>query len=156
MREFHGTASTHVRASAHDAFDLVTDLDRLPEWNRAIKGIVERPAALTPGAEWVLVMHPPGMPSWKSRSQVEEIEADARFTYRSHSDDRNPSYAQWRWDITPTNEGAQVTVSWHGYPKTFFRKLLAAPLRRRMLEREVSASLETMRGILEHTSAESP
>jgi hypothetical protein len=37
-----------------------------------------------------------------------------------------------------------------------FRKLLAAPLRRRMLEREVSASLEAMRGILEHTSAESP
>jgi hypothetical protein len=35
-------------------FDLITDFDRLPEWNRAVKRILDRPAALAPGAEWVV------------------------------------------------------------------------------------------------------
>ena len=59
-----------------------------------------------------------------------------------------------RWDITPTGDGVRLTVSWDGHPKTFGRKLFAAPLRRRMLRREVSASLDTIRRILESTGAE--
>jgi uncharacterized protein YndB with AHSA1/START domain len=149
MREFHGTATAHVKASADEVFDLISNFDRLPEWNRAIERVVERPAALTPGAEWIVVMHPPGMPSWKSRSHLEEIEPGTRFAYRSHSDDANPSYARWQWDIAPTHEEVQITVSWDGYPKTIGRKLIAAPLRRRMLEREVAASLDTIRQRLE-------
>ena len=101
MDEFHGTATATVRASAEETFDLITDLDRLPEWNRAIQRIVERPADVTPAAEWVVVMRPPGMPSWKSRSHVQEIEPGARFAYRTHTDDSNPSYALWQWDIAP-------------------------------------------------------
>jgi uncharacterized protein YndB with AHSA1/START domain len=154
MREFHGSATTHVHASPTEVFDFITDLDRLPEWNRAIRRIVERPATLIPGAEWVAVIRPAGMPSWKSRSHVEAIEPGARFEYRSHTDDDNPSYAHWRWDITPTEDGVRLTVSWDGHPKTIGRKLFAAPLRRRMLRREVSASLDAIRRTLESTGAE--
>lgn len=149
MREFHGTATTRVQASAHEVFELVTDLDRLSDWNRAIERIVERPATLEPGAEWVVVVHPPGMPRWRSRSRVEDIEPDTRFAYRSRTDDSNPSYALWRWDVAPAGDGAQVTVSWDGYPKTAGRKLFGAPLRRRMLRRETAESLEAMRRTLE-------
>jgi uncharacterized protein YndB with AHSA1/START domain len=156
MREFHGTATARVKAPADVVFDLITDLDRLPEWNRAVNRIVERPAALTPGAEWVVVMRPPGMPDWKSRSQVEEIQPGRRFSYRSHSDDSNPSYALWRWDIEPADGGAQVTVSWEGHPKTAGRRLFAAPIRRRMLEREVAVSLDAMRRILEPSGTQAP
>jgi uncharacterized protein YndB with AHSA1/START domain len=156
MREFHGTAAARVRASARQVFELITDVDRLPEWNRAIERSVERPAALTPDAEWVVVMHPPGMPSWKSRSHPQEIEPGTRFAYRSHSDDSNPSYALLRWDIAPTLDSVQVTVSWDGYSKTIGRKLIAAPIRRRMLEREVAASLDTIRRTLEPAGAEAP
>jgi uncharacterized protein YndB with AHSA1/START domain len=153
MREFHGSVTTEVKASPADVFAFITDLDRLPEWNQAIRRIVERPATLTPGAEWVVVIRPRGMPPWKSRSQLEVIEPDARFEYRSHTDDHNPSYARWRWHIAPTDEGVRLTVSWDAHPETIGRKLFAAPLRRRMLRREVSASLDAIRGILEPTGA---
>jgi uncharacterized protein YndB with AHSA1/START domain len=153
MREFRGSATTEVKASATEVFQLITDVERLPLWNQAIRRIVERPATFTPGAEWVVVMRPQGMPPWKSRSHVEVIESDARFEYRSHSDDHNPSYARWRWDIAPTDDGVRLTVSWDGHPETIGRKLFAASLRRRMLRREVSASLDAIRGILESTGA---
>jgi hypothetical protein len=94
------------------------------------------------------------MPSWKSRSHLEAIEPGTRFAYRSHTDDRNPSYACWRWEIAPTDDGVQLTVSWDGRPKTIGRKLLAAPIRRRMLEREVAASLDALRAALEPATAE--
>ena len=149
MREFHGTATTRLRASADDVFDHITDLERLPDWNRAIRRVVEKPSALLPGAEWVVVMRPAGMPGWKSRSHVEEMEPGILFAYRSHTDDTNPSYARWRWDITRGAEDVAVTVTWSGYPKTIGRRLIAAPLRRRMLEREVAASLNTIRMELE-------
>jgi uncharacterized protein YndB with AHSA1/START domain len=156
MREFHGSASTQVNASPAEVFAFITDLDHLPEWNQAIRRIVERPAALTPGAEWVVVIRPRGMPSWKSRSHLEAIESGARFEYRSHTDDDHPSYAHWRWDITPNQDGVRLTVGWDGHPKTWGRKLFAAPLRRRMLEREVSASLDTIRRTLESSGAQAP
>ena len=148
MREFHGAATTRVSASAREVFDLITDLDRLPEWNQAIERILEHPEALTPGAEWVVVMHPSGTPRWKSRSHLEEIEPCARLVYRSHSEDTNPSYARWQWDITPAHDGVQVTVSWDAHPKTMGRRLLAARIRRRMLAREVPESLEALAGAL--------
>ena len=156
MNEFHGSATTLVTASADGVFALITDLDRLPEWNRAIRRVVERPAALVSGAEWVVVMHPPKMPSWKSRSHVEALEPGVRFAYRSHTDDRNPSYAHWQWDLAPTGDGTRVTVSWDGYPKTPFRRRIAAPLRSRMLQREAAASLDTIRRTLEPQRTKAP
>jgi uncharacterized protein YndB with AHSA1/START domain len=43
MREFHGEATTVIDASPQAIFDLVVDIDRLPEWNRSIEAVVERP-----------------------------------------------------------------------------------------------------------------
>jgi uncharacterized protein YndB with AHSA1/START domain len=149
MREFHGTATTQVPAPPDEVFAVITDVDRLSEWNRAIQSTIERPDAMTPGAEWVVVMHPPGIPSWRSRSQIEEIEPGARFAYRTNTDDKNPSYATWQWNLEPTDTGSRVSVSWDVYPKTFWRRLLAAPMRRRMLRRETAASLDTLRRTLE-------
>jgi uncharacterized protein YndB with AHSA1/START domain len=156
MREFQGSASTYVRATPDKVFDFVTDVDRLPDWNGAIERIVESPAVLEPGAAWVVVMHPRGMPSWKSRSEVEEIERATRFVYRSRTDDNNPSYARWEWDIVPAEDGAQVTVSWDAHPMTIGRRLIGAPIRRRMLAREVAASLDVIRRTLESPEAGEP
>jgi len=146
VNEFHGSAGMAMAASAADVFEVISDLDRLPEWNRAIERVVERPAALEPGAEWVVVMHPEHLPRWRSRSHVEALEPERRFAYRSHTDDHNPSFAVWQWALTPTGEnGVEVTVRWEGYPKTIGRKLLGAPMRSRMLTREVAVSLAAVR-----------
>ncbi len=142
MHEFHGTATAEVAASADAVFDLITDVDRLPEWNRAIERVVETPEALAPGVEWLVVMHPPHIGTWQSRSTVEEIDPATRtFAYRTVNANGNPSYVEWRWEVAPTGGASQVSVTWDVYLKTLDRRLLAGPLRRRGLRREVAASL---------------
>jgi uncharacterized protein YndB with AHSA1/START domain len=59
MDEFHGRASVRVNASPQAVFALITDVNRLPEWNAAIEAVVERPSALAEGVEWTIKMHPP-------------------------------------------------------------------------------------------------
>ena len=145
MQEIHGAASDRVEAAPEAVFDLITDIDRLPEWNNAIESVVERPTALTAGAEWVVKMHPNRAMSWKSRSSVQEIDRDAlRFAYRTVNEDGNPSYSLWKWEITPLDAAASVTVVWDVYLKTLDRKLLAGPIRQRQLRKEVAASLVAM------------
>ena len=157
-REFHGSATGHLPGvPCNDVFEHITNIDLLPTWNRAIEQVVESPPALTPGAEWVVVMHPSAMPRWKSRSRgVEEITPGTSFTYRSQTDDGNPSFVTWQWLLTPAIDGTDVTVRWDGYPQTVGRRLVGAPLRRRMLQHEAPASLESLRRVLEPATGASP
>src|SRR5438067_9414005 len=127
MPEFHGSATRRVDARPDDVFDLITDIDRLPEWNACIERVVERPTPLDIGAEWVVTMHVPGMPRWNSRSRLIELDRDTgRFAYRTQSDDGNPSFGTWTWERTGTGGGTEVTVRWHIQPKTFWRNVLLA------------------------------
>jgi uncharacterized protein YndB with AHSA1/START domain len=146
MREFHGTATTFVDATPESVFDFITDVNHLPDWNAAIERVVEGPGSLTYGSEWVVVMHPSGLPRWNSRSHLEAINRDAlRFAYRSKSDDGIASYVQWTWQIVAADGGAQVTVMWDGHPTTFWRRVLFAPfVRRPQLSKEVPASLDAI------------
>jgi uncharacterized protein YndB with AHSA1/START domain len=142
VQEIHATASSRVTAPPDAVFRLITDVDRLPEWNRAIERVVERASELAPGTEWTVKMHPSRGMTWQSRSRVEEIDMDARrFTYRTWNADGNPSYTDWKWEVVPLDSLAQVTVSWDVYLKTLDRKLLAGPIRQRQLRKEVAASL---------------
>jgi uncharacterized protein YndB with AHSA1/START domain len=155
MRHFHGTATGFVDATPESVFDLVTDVERLPDWNGAIERVVEAPPVLSPGAEWVVVMHPPRSPRWDSRSRVEVVDRDGlHFAYRSQTDDGNPSSVRWRWHVVAVDGGAQVTVTWDVFPVTFWRRVLFAPfLRRPQLHREVPASLKAIHHHLSRRSA---
>ena len=146
MREFHGTATAFVDATPESVFDFITDISRLPEWNRAIERVVEAPAAVTYGSEWVVFVHPPGLPGWNSRSRVEVVDRGAlRFVHRSCSDDGNPSYVRWSWQVVAVDGGAQVTVLWEVHPLTFWRRVLLGPfVRRPQLNKEVPASLDAI------------
>jgi uncharacterized protein YndB with AHSA1/START domain len=145
MDEFSGSATLHMDAPAEKVFAVITDFDRLPTWNSAIESVAERPTEATVGAEWVVVIHPRRLPRWRSRSRIETYDpVGFRFGYRTRTDDNNPSYADWAWGVVPDGTGSQVTVSWEAHPKTLGRKLLAARIRRRMLETETAASLEAL------------
>ena len=86
MPDFHGSATTRVTARPDEVFDLITDVDGLPDWNACIESVVERPESLIIGAEWVVTMHVPHMPRWNSRSRVLEIDRDAgTFVHRTQS-----------------------------------------------------------------------
>jgi uncharacterized protein YndB with AHSA1/START domain len=154
MDEFHGLASVRVDAAPQAVFDFITDVDRLPEWNDAIESVVERPDGLAEGVEWMVKMHPPHVPSWRSISRVEELDRGrGRFAYETRNADGNPSYTKWAWEVTDGGDGTKVTVTWAVYLKTFDRRFLAGPMRKRMLAREVPHSLTAMAGAITATGS---
>ena len=145
MKELHGRAVGQVDAAPQSVFDLITDIDRLPEWNTAIEAVVDRPPALGVGAEWTVAMHPRRMPRWQSVSRVVELDArHRRFAYETRNADGNPSYVKWAWAVAGTGNRAEVTVTWDCYLETFDRRVLAGPLRKRQLAREVPNSITAM------------
>jgi uncharacterized protein YndB with AHSA1/START domain len=142
MPEFHGSATTRVTARPDEVFDLITDIDRLPEWNACIESVVEEPPSLVAGTEWVVKMHVSGMPRWDSRSELVELDREARrFAYRSQSDDGNPSFIIWTWEVSASDSGSDVTVRWDGHPQTFWRRVLFSRIRHHQLDKEVPSSL---------------
>jgi uncharacterized protein YndB with AHSA1/START domain len=143
MPDFRGSATTRVTARPDEVFDLITDIDRLPDWNACVEKVVDQPASLTTGAEWVVKMHVPGMPRWDSRSRLVELDRDAgRFVHESQSDDGNPSFIIWTWEVSPADDGTELTVRWDGHPKTFWRRVLFSRIRGHQLDKEVPASLQ--------------
>ena len=143
--DFHRTATTVIDAPAAEVFERITDIEHLPDWNLEIPEIIERPAVLELSAQWVVRIHAMKM-HWNSRSTVTELDpAGHRFAYRSQSDDGNPSFADWRWELTQVDGGTRVTVSVEGRPKTRFRRLIASRIRPRGLGKAMQQSLETLR-----------
>jgi uncharacterized protein YndB with AHSA1/START domain len=139
-----GSLTDIVRAPADAVFAVVTDIDRLPEWNGIITKVVEPPATLGPDAEWVVELKAMGN-SWRSRSRVLRYDTTARhFEYRSQTDDGNPSYGIWSWQVADDAGGATVTVTWDLSPQTFWRRALLARIRNRQLRGEVRASLRAL------------
>jgi uncharacterized protein YndB with AHSA1/START domain len=143
-----GTATGTVSAPPAAVFVAITDIDRLPEWNKTIQRVVERPDTLTEGSEWVVAVKPPGMPEWLSRATtVVHDPVGHRFRYRSCTDDGNPSWAVWEWRAEAAGSGSTVTVSWELHPKTFARRVFFSRVRNRALRREVQVSIEALRTI---------
>jgi uncharacterized protein YndB with AHSA1/START domain len=148
-----GSAVGTVSSPANDVFSLLTNVDRLPEWNTIMTKVLERPDTLIPGAEWVVQLKAMGN-SWASRSTIEEYDPGrCVFAYRSCTDDGNPSYARWRWTAEPAADGgSRVTVSWELHPKTFWRRALLVRVRSRQLHREVPASIDSLARALREAS----
>jgi hypothetical protein len=149
----NGRVSQVLPGEASAAFRAITDLARLPEWNAKMTRVVALPEQLGVGAEWVVEFGVFGR-RWKSRSRVESINASAmRFAHRTHTDDGNPSFSDWRWDVEPVQEGCRVTVSWDLHPATFWRRVLLSHIRNRQLARtEVPASLAALADLVRTAS----
>lgn len=141
MTSYRGSVTEDLPADADELFALLTDIERLPAWNKHNHHVVETPDALVEGAEWVVETRALGS-KWNSRAQVLELDRAARrFVHRSASDDGNPSYARWKWQVAATEHGSQITVTWELHPKTFWRKRLLVRVRHRQLQKEVRTSL---------------
>ena len=106
MREIHDSACAQLEADAEAVFDLITNIDRLPEWNTAIEKVLAAPHNLAPGAEWTVQMHPARPMRWRSVSTVNTIDKDQLiFSYRTVNADGNPptpyGSGQSRRQVTP-------------------------------------------------------
>src|SRR5688572_24476966 len=107
-----GSTSATLDATPAEVMATLTDLAGLPSWNAKMTRVVEQPAALEPGVEWVVEFHVFGR-TWRSRSIVDELDTTGgRFAYRSRTDDGNPSEATWTWQVDPDPSGSRVTASW--------------------------------------------
>ena len=140
-----GQTVASVAACPEVVFAAITDLAGLPSWNTAMTAVREAPAQLEPGAEWVVEFHVLGR-RWLSRSRCEAIDPGVRhFSYRSQTDDGNPSYARWQWWVDGGDGGATVGVRWELNPVTFWRRVLLGHIRARQLaRREVPTSLAAL------------
>lgn len=140
-----GSARRALPAPADAVFATITDPFRLPEWNPVIKATIEGPGTLDHGREWVVSCQALRAMKWRSRSRCEVLAAEERrLVHRSATDDGNPSYATWTWKVTPTDAGSRVDVTWELHPLTFWRRLLMARVRHRMLQKEVTTSLNRL------------
>ena len=147
LNQFTGQASAVVDAPAREVFEALVDIDRLPEWNAAVEKVITPPdRPMSVGAEWVVKVHPKGIPPWPSRATCTAYDAvGLRFAHRSRTDDGNPSFALWDWHVTPTADGrSRVEVTWAANPRTFWRRLILARIRRPGLQREVDASVQAL------------
>jgi len=142
-----GVSSAAVGIDADDAFAMLIDLAHLPTWNERMLRVVEIPDRVEPGAEWVVEFAMFGR-KWKSRSRVTGVDAvGRRLEYRTHTDDGNPSYADWHWAVERQGVGCRVNVSWELHPLTFWRRVVFLPVRARRLNNEVPASLAAMTSV---------
>lgn len=133
-----------MRSAPTDVFRTVTDIKRLPEWNKGIVEVVELPDQLQVGSLWKVRVRAMGE-TWVSKSTLTELDPESsRFAYRSQSDDGNPSYADWVWHIEPDGAGSRVTVAVDLNPLTFWRKNLLIRIRRSGLRKEMNASLAAL------------
>ena len=145
MRE--QTVTQFIAARPDDVFGLITDPERLPEWNRAIVRVIDAPDKLEPGAEWVVQLSALGQ-TWPSRSTVVNVDQHARrFVYRSQTDDGNPSYADWAWQVFDAPGGCEVTVSCGLHPATFLRRVLGKVRAWQLQRRELPASLHALASV---------
>jgi uncharacterized protein YndB with AHSA1/START domain len=150
--QFSGSEQVVLDASPAAVFALITNVDRLPEWNEHIHHVIA-PAGgpLGPGSEWVVqmrVMHT----RWPSRAVASVVDRDnLRFEHTSRSDDGNPSYVLWTWQVRSAGRRTELTVTWVGRPRTFWRRALLARVRAPQLRDEVRS---TLAGLGSHLVAE--
>ena len=138
------TAQRAIDAEADRVFELITDPRQLHTWNQLVRQTVDAPGEMTAGAQWIVEMHAMGQ-TWRSISPVTAIDRAAReFAYRSGTDDGNPSYADWKWHITPAQAGCIVAVAADFHPATFWRRVLIAKMLARQLQRELPDSLDRL------------
>ena len=140
-----GRATAIMSAPPAVVFDAITDIDGLPVWNAVMSSVVDQPEELVAGSEWVVEFRALGQ-TWHSRAVLEDIDRAAfRFTYRSGTDDGNPSWARWRWAVDDDPAGSRVTVTWELHPATFWRRMLLVRVRSfQLTRREVPESLRTL------------
>ncbi len=144
------TLTRHLDVQPDEALRTIADVHALPSWNTAITRVLDVPTPLTVGDEWVVEMSALGQ-TWSSRSRLIALDRDARrFSYRSATDDGNPSYAEWTWTVTEASGGCEVTVTWTLNPHTFWRRVLLGRIRQRQLiKTEVPTSLAALQAALE-------
>lgn len=152
LDRFQATSvSRHIATPPDIVFELITDPGRLPQWNGRIRQVLERPATLEVGSQWVVEMNVMGT-RFPSRSTVLELDrARGRFAHRSKRDDANPSHTVWTWEVASEGTGSRVTLAWDLRGLTLGRRLLAIPIRSRQIPTEAATSLAALGKLCEQS-----
>lgn len=105
------SVSTTIDAPADVVFDLITDIDRMPEWSpqisesRWVKGTSDDGGAAV-GAVF-FGKNVAGTSSWSTKPKVTELVPGRVFEFNVPF----PSRSTWRYELTPVDGGTRVTES---------------------------------------------
>ena len=149
--ELHASASRTVPATPDEVFDLITSVDRLPEWNADLPKVVQPGLLCDEGDEWVMEIHALGS-HWNSRSTVIERDPNPGAPVRlSGPAKRRRQPVVCALDVGVdllVDEGTRISVRWSLRPRTFWRKALFARIRHRQLRGEVATSLRALQSMV--------
>jgi hypothetical protein len=144
---FYGTVGALLAAEPDDVFDTIVDVEHLPEWNAAVRHVVEAPRGpLVEDSEWVVQARTLRFTRCRSRSRATAVDrGKRRFEYTSRHDDRPSSYVMWAWEVRADIRGSALTVVWAAaYPRSTWERTVLARARAWRLEADVRRSLTSL------------
>ena len=103
--ERHASASETVPATPDEVFDLITNVDRLPEWNAHLPKVVQPAVLCDEGDERVMEIHALGG-HWNSRSHGHNATRPPTGSSTGRAATtatRRTRY--WTWELTSVDEG---------------------------------------------------
>jgi carbon monoxide dehydrogenase subunit G len=148
----HYEHSVDVSRTPEDAFSLLDDVSQTPKWLERCTGIEK----LTPGANAVGTKL---RYSYKDGGRAGTM--DGEITAREPNERLTMHYSDKMMDVTVDfrvakgDKGARLTHAIDITPKTLVAKLFS-PLIRRSLPKQTERAMETLRGLLETKTVETP
>lgn len=102
-------ASISIDASPDTVYDLISDVAHMGDLSPESTGTMGSPAALAKGDKF-WGMNKRGAWRWFTRCTV--LAADRGRTFEFDVDFGPMPVSRWRYDITPTDSGCEVTETW--------------------------------------------
>ncbi len=112
MSDYQLTASTSIAAAPEKVWDAIADITRMGEFSPVCTGGEwDEGASAAPGA-WFTGHNAAPERTWSTRCLVETCEPGKAFGFLNHGGAGEVPLVRWRYDLTPTAEGTEVTETW--------------------------------------------
>lgn len=136
--------SRAIAASPEAIWEVLADLNRLPEWLEFAAAVEAVSGPAEPGATYSVKPHKSYEPT--TRWQVAEVEAPVRQLHISEM----PVISGVRSELqlTRSSNGATVRVHWTGTPKGLMGKMMSATMQKRITQ-NWQRSLEKLEAVVQ-------
>jgi carbon monoxide dehydrogenase subunit G len=137
--------SVHINRPRHEVFDLLTDIDRLPEWQSGVteaSRLTEGPVRIGYQYQQMAKVGP-----WKMliSSAVTDMKANERFAFTAKSD--GPVDYEGMFELQPVAGGTKLSISCSARLKGVWR--LLQPMLAGDLRKETRQELESVKRLIE-------
>jgi len=116
------TVTREINAPAERVWELISDMPRMGEWSPETEGgeWIKGATGPVPGAKFRGANRHQER-TWKTVATVIDAEPGRRFSFRINA--LGMGFADWAYDIEPTENGCKVTESWSDLRPGFFKPI---------------------------------